>query len=833
MNRTTTASSHSIGQFTLSTFVVESKETSAFNRKAVRLFRSVLAAASAASLLTVPPVAAAATYDWNTTNGTWDTLTANWSGAGSTWVDGSDAVFNNTATASTVALSGTINATSVLLGNATAANNNGNYSLIGGTLNDSGTLVVQGNATNGATYTSNPTASINSTVTVSGSTLIGRANLNITGGSYTTSRFTANPASVDWANLTISGGNVTATNGIDGTYGGNGTNGSTATFQLNLNGGTLNTPLIKVAARESSGTARLTFNGTMVKATASTAAFITLYGGTQNAYISNGGALFDTNGNDITVGVILKSTSGQTGTLTKSGTGTLTLSGANTYNGSTTVSGGNLTLSATGAIAGSTLTVNSAAKFNNNGGSAAFSGAMSLGVGSSMTFSQTAGTTSAASLTVGSSGDFGLISLTGGNFTVAGNATTGRNNAYTTAPTLAAPIAAVTTSGIYVNGGAASFGSLTIGTSNSSASVRLDSGSITVGGTLAIGKSTSNRWNILQINGGTFTALDTLNGVVIAQNNGTSVNNAEFYLSGGTATAGRVGFGSATDTVGGSGFLILGNSTLAGTLYVGSGGIVKASPMGNYTYTVGLTNGTLGASANWTSSLNMTLGTNPTIKSADAGNAAQNISLGGVLSGGGFTKSGGGTLTLTGNNTYNGTTTVSAGTLLISGGGAINSSSGISVATGATLTNNGTAAISPALSLVEGSALGGTASFEPVAMTLVADLSGGTFEAVSLDTSLVKAGALGFTLSNVTDGSYVLFSGTAPTGSFASVSVGGSPLTDQGGGIFSAEIGGFTYTFADGTSILDVVAVPEPGTWLLMGIGLTCLLFRRRRTCGC
>ncbi len=341
-----------------------------------------------ATMLALGNVAHAATYSWATTTGTWDTTTANWTGTGTTWVNGNDAVFNNTGTLSTITLSGTINATSLLVGN---NGNNANYSLSGGTLNNSGTLIVQGSGGNSGNYAGNPTTTINSTVSVTGSTLIGRANFTISGGTYTTSRFTANPTSADWANLTISGGTVTAINGIDGTYGTTGTNGTGATFALNLNGGTLYTPSIKVADRELGGgnSAWLTFNGTTVKATADTTSFITLYGGNQNAYISNGGAIINTfddvanTARNITIGVSLRNTTGQTGTLTKQGTGTLTLSGANTYSGATTISGGTLKLQNSYASSGFAISSGAVLDLNvasgsRDGASTTFSGAGTL-----------------------------------------------------------------------------------------------------------------------------------------------------------------------------------------------------------------------------------------------------------------------------------------------------------------------------------------------------------------------------------------------------------------------------------------------------------------------
>jgi len=194
------------------------------------------------------------------------------------------------------------------------------------------------------------------------------------------------------------------------------------------------------------------------------------------------------------------------------------------------------------------------------------------------------------------------------------------------------------------------------------------------------------------------------------------------------------------------------------------------------------------------------------------------------------TKIGSGTVTLTGNNTYTGSTVVAAGTMVVSGNGTINSSSSVTVSTGATLTNNTAAALTPGLSLSEGSTLSGSGSFSPSALTVTADLAGGTFTTITLNSAtFTKSGALAFTLTNVVDTSVGLFGGTTtPGGSFASVSVGGTPLVDQTGGIFSAEVGGFNYTYNDNFNSLAITAVPEPATWAMIGLGLTFVLYRKR-----
>ncbi len=180
--------------------------------------------------------------------------------------------------------------------------------------------------------------------------------------------------------------------------------GGTGTF--NLNGGLLQA--VNIAT--SSGTTTFNFNGGTLQAGASSTTFMN---GLSTANVRNGGAIIDTNGNNITIGqALLHSSIGGDnaidGGLTKSGgTGTLTLTANSTYTGGTTINAGTLQFTGSGSLYNNGA--NAGSVVVNNGGTLAF--------GRSDTFGN-ATTTSPVTVTVNAGG---LVTS---------------NGTYTTLPTL-------------------------------------------------------------------------------------------------------------------------------------------------------------------------------------------------------------------------------------------------------------------------------------------------------------------------------------------------------------------------------------------------------------
>ncbi len=314
----------------------------------------------------------------------------------------------------------------------------------------------------------------------------------------------------------------------------------------------------------------------------------------------------------------------------------------------------------------------------------------------------------------------------------------------------------------------------------------------------------------------------TLGGVVSGSGGLTKTGGQTLTLNGSNTFQGT--------TLVSAGTLALGhvNALQNSTLDTGTSGSqqVTFTVSGSNTYNLG---GLQGADA-------LAFGANSLRIGANNASTTYSGSLGGT---GGITKTGTGTLALTGSSSYNGSTTVSAGTLRVNGSV---SSRGISVGAGGSLGGTGTVISTANASVISGGLHTGVLN-DGAANSLNIRVTGGSLaingttslelisassnDLISFADSTITQITVGGTLSVsalnpsflVRDRSWQLFNWagiTTVNGAFASYDL---PNLDSG---LSWDVSKL-YT----TGYLSIA--PEPSRMLLLGLGASLLLFRRRR----
>lgn len=171
-------------------------------------------------------------------------------------------------------------------------------------------------------------------------------------------------------------------------------------------------------------------------------------------------------------------------------------------------------------------------------------------------------------------------------------------------------------------------------------------------------------------------------------------------------------------------------------------------------------------------------------------------------------KEGAGIQIFSGNNTYTGGTTVNAGTLLFNSSTAAGTGN-VTVASGARVGGSGTIAGNLTLSS------GAQFVFDPATtLTVIGSVTLPTTFSIS---SLVTSAGAAIDWTTILDGTYTLIANSTD---FSSISnFGLANAADIGGGRLAY--------FQNGS--LELVVVPEPSTYLLLGLGLGALVWLRRR----
>lgn len=490
-----------------------------------------------------------------------------------------------------------------------------------------------------------------------------------------------------------------------------------------------------------------------------------------------------------------------TGSVVKLGTGTLTLSGASTYDGTTTVSAGTLLVTngaALGSAVGGTTVANGAA-LHLSGGITVTGETLNLtgqGISSLGALRNMSGNnTWAGDITTVSNGGLVRIGSESGHLTISGNIATG-----TTAvdQNVLQGGGNITVSGVIS-------GPSKLTSSSTGAGVRTLSGANTYTGQTVINGGTLSVSSLNRVSGGT----------------ASSSLGAPIDVASGTITVGT------TNAVGTLRYTGTGESTdrvihMAGTTF---GATIEANGAAPLIFESATT------SAAGAKTLTLT-GTTGGEFSAGVGGGAGTISL---------AKTGSGTWVLGGTSPYTGATTISAGTLVVNG--TLSGSTTTTIA-GGTLAGGGTTGpiIANAGTIAPGNSPGKLTANGAVTLnagsTLALELNG-LVPATDYDQLAVNGGV---TLNNATlalSGSYMGFNdlffvlindGTdAIAGTFNGLTEGSSILAQNGQEFTITYAAEFDTLTATGGNDVALMAVPEPGSAVLLLGGLALLGARRRR----
>uniref|UniRef100_UPI001F457968 Ig-like domain-containing protein n=1 Tax=Pseudomonas tohonis TaxID=2725477 RepID=UPI001F457968 len=603
----------------------------------------------------------------------------------------------DTATISSV-IAGSGALTKAGAGNLTLSGSGNTFS--GATTISAGTLTVSG----GDALASNTSVSVaaGATLALAGNEALG----NLSGaGSVTLGSF--NLTSNQTADTTFSGG-ISGTGGVTFNQAGAATYSTTLSGTNTYSGSTIlaNYGWLKLNGDASmADTNAVRVNGNSVLTLLSDQTVGSLASNNANASIQLGSYTL-TAGGDNTSTSVSGAVSG-TGSLVKQGSGTLTLSGSNSYGGTTTVSGGTLSIAGDGNLgsgavnlaSGTVLDVTGATTIDN---AIVLAGNSSIGNSNAVTLSGAISgaydltKTGSGTLSLSGSNSYGATYVSAGTLSIDNDGNLGSGAVNLAAGTTLAITGASTIDNAIVLGGNASVSTSTAATlsgvisgaftlTKAGASTLTLSGSNTYGattvsaGTLSVASDGNLGSGTLTLGAGTtlaVTSAATLDNAIALSGSATVNTSADTTLSGVIS-----GSNNLTKT-GASTLTLTGNNTYSGSTSVNTGTLSIASDANLGAGALNLANGTT-LQITGTTTLDNALALTGLV-TVNAGAAA---TLSGTISGtGSLIKAGASNLTLSGSNTNTGTTTVSAGTLVVDG----STASATTVANGATLAGSGT-----------------------------------------------------------------------------------------------------------------------------------------------
>ncbi|OYV04927.1 MAG: hypothetical protein CFE26_14290, partial [Verrucomicrobiales bacterium VVV1] len=382
--------------------------------------------------------------------------------------------------------------------------------------------------------------------------------------------------------------------------------------------------------------------------------------------ITNNGSLVINRSNAAAQGTDFGTISG-TGSLTQAGSGTTTLNAANTYSGTTTITGGTLSVSADSNL-GTAPGSATPASLVINGGTLSASAGFTLNSNRGIALGTTGSTGGTIGVAAGTLSYSGVIADNGGTNlltkTGAGTLTLSGSNSHTGGTNISGGILAITGS----SGGGAGAISMTGG-------VRLELGAVTLTNAINLGAN-ANALGTGQITAATGTA--TISGPVTITasavaggtfaSSGANVLNVDGFITSPTTVVsvrlGNVNFGGGgnyTDlrTTGNVGLNANNGIATTAIMTVGASDSCIVDLKGFNQSLAGMIKGAQAASV-----VNGTAATTSTLTLANSANSNNEVILAGTGAGTlALTQAGSAVQTLSGVNTYTGATTVTSGTL--------------------------------------------------------------------------------------------------------------------------------------------------------------------------